>query len=77
MVTTLLQLVVAVSDWRRRRNAIRELSDLSDATLRDIGVCRADIVRVVDEALAAERAAREVHPGPRVRLPVVESHEPC
>ena len=77
MISILLQLGAAISDWRKRRIAIHELSRLSDVMLRDIGVCRADIVRVVDEALAARHAARMPQAGTRVQRPVFESHETC
>jgi uncharacterized protein YjiS (DUF1127 family) len=77
MITTLLQLCAVVADWRKRRTAILELSRLSDVTLRDIGVCRADIPRVVDEALTAERNARIPCVVTRVQRPVFESHEVC
>jgi len=77
MITTFLQLGAVVADWRKRRNAILELSRLSDVMLRDIGVCRADIPRVVDKALAAERNGRIPRVVTRIRQPAFESHEVC
>ena len=72
MTAVLFQMFTLVADWHRRRSAVRELSDLSDFMLRDIGLVRADIPRLVDEALEAERAAR-VRPAP-ARVPAC-SHE--
>ena len=77
MTTTLLQLFAVVADWHRRRNAILELSNLSDATLRDIGVVRADIPRVVAAAITAERAAEVAGRQSRVRVCTHESTELC
>jgi uncharacterized protein YjiS (DUF1127 family) len=39
--------------WRRYREAVRELSSLSDRELADIGIRRGDIHFVVSNALAA------------------------
>ena len=39
--------------WRRYREAVRELSSLSDRELADIGIRRGDIHFVVANALAA------------------------
>lgn len=77
MFTTLLHLSTAAADWYKRRNAIQELSRLNDATLRDIGLVRADIPRVVAEAVSAARAAQTKRNESRVRLPGQESHELC
>ena len=41
------------SAWRRYREAVRELSSLSDRDLADIGIRRGDIHFVVANALAA------------------------
>ena len=43
-----------IASWRREREAVRELSRLSDRELTDLGIARADIRAVV------EGAAREV-----------------
>ncbi|MDH3452244.1 MAG: DUF1127 domain-containing protein [Gammaproteobacteria bacterium] len=77
MTTTLLKLLVVVADWRKRRNAMRELSSLSDATLRDIGLVRADIPRVVEAAVAADRAALGARQPSRVRVSAHKSSELC
>jgi uncharacterized protein YjiS (DUF1127 family) len=37
--------------WRRYREAVRELSAMSDHELTDIGVCRRDIVSIVRQGL--------------------------
>jgi uncharacterized protein YjiS (DUF1127 family) len=39
--------------WRRYRDAVRELSALSDRDLADIGIRRGDIHFVVSNALAS------------------------
>jgi uncharacterized protein YjiS (DUF1127 family) len=45
------------ADWRRYRETVRELSQLSDRNLEDIGVSRNDIEHLVRRSLAAEAAA--------------------
>lgn len=77
MNTLFLQLYALVADWHRRRSATLELSRLSDATLRDIGVVRADIPRLVAEAITAERAALIERQRSRVRPCTQESTELC
>jgi uncharacterized protein YjiS (DUF1127 family) len=42
MIATLIS---AFASWRRYRSAVRQLADLDDRSLRDIGLNRADIVR--------------------------------
>jgi uncharacterized protein YjiS (DUF1127 family) len=46
-----------LADWRRYRETVRELSQLSDRKLDDIGVGRDDIEHIVRDSLAAEAAA--------------------
>jgi uncharacterized protein YjiS (DUF1127 family) len=46
-----------LADWRRYRETVRELSQLSDRNLDDIGVSRNDIEDIVRHSLAAEAAA--------------------
>jgi uncharacterized protein YjiS (DUF1127 family) len=46
-----------LADWRRYRETVRELSQLSDRKLDDIGVGRNDIEHIVRHSLAAEAAA--------------------
>ena len=36
-----------LATWREHRNTIKELNRLTDAELRDIGIARADIDRLV------------------------------
>ncbi|WP_309242754.1 DUF1127 domain-containing protein [Lichenibacterium dinghuense] len=55
-----------IASWRREREAIRELSRLSDRELADLGLCRSDIRGVVEEMSRAPapegtvaRSARE------------------
>jgi uncharacterized protein YjiS (DUF1127 family) len=43
--------------WRRYRDAVRELSQLSDRELDDIGIRRGDIEYVVRRTVAARAAA--------------------
>lgn len=47
----------AIATWRSRRQAIRELSSLTDRELADIGVIRGEIETIVRHAPLAERAA--------------------
>lgn len=42
-----------IASWRREREAIRELSRLSDRELADLGLCRSDIRSVVEEVSRA------------------------
>jgi uncharacterized protein YjiS (DUF1127 family) len=43
-MTVIRQLVAAIRLWRRRARAHRELHELSDHTLKDIGLRREDFV---------------------------------
>jgi uncharacterized protein YjiS (DUF1127 family) len=45
-----------LADWRRYRETVRELSQLSDRNLDDIGVGRNDIEHIVRHLLATEGA---------------------
>jgi uncharacterized protein YjiS (DUF1127 family) len=40
-----------VQSWRQYENAVRELSNLNDRELADLGIARTDIARVVREHL--------------------------
>lgn len=55
----------AFATWRSTRQAIRELSSLSDRELSDIGLIRGDIESVVREAFKAESTKPAA--SPRVR----------
>lgn len=44
--------------WQRRRTAIRELNDLSDYILQDIGLHRGDIRTAVDDMLDGKTEVR-------------------
>ena len=46
-----------LADWRRYRETVRELSQLSDRKLDDAGVGRDDLEHTVRHSLAAEAAA--------------------
>jgi uncharacterized protein YjiS (DUF1127 family) len=43
--------------WRRYRDAVRELSQLSDRELNDIGIRRGDIEDIVRRSVASKPAA--------------------
>jgi uncharacterized protein YjiS (DUF1127 family) len=43
--------------WRRYREAVRELSQLSDRELSDIGIRRGDIEHIVRRSVASRAAA--------------------
>ena len=43
--------------WRRYRDAVRELSQLSDRELDDIGIRRGDIEYVVRRSFASQASA--------------------
>jgi len=56
----------AVRRWRRRRDALSTLMALDDRTLKDIGLSRAEIPRMVDDLLgspAHERARGSAEAG--------------
>ena len=45
-----------IRDWQRYRSAVRELSLLDDARLKDIGIVRGEIRTVVRQAMQARKA---------------------
>ena len=49
-MTTLKTISEKLQAWRRYRDAVRELSQLSDRELADIGVRRGDIEEVARQA---------------------------
>jgi uncharacterized protein YjiS (DUF1127 family) len=50
-MTTLKTISEKLSAWRRYRDAVRELSQLTDRELSDIGIRRGDIETIVRQAL--------------------------
>ena len=44
-----------IANWRREREAVRELSRLTDRELADLGIARADIRAVAEGAAFAVR----------------------
>jgi uncharacterized protein YjiS (DUF1127 family) len=52
-MTTLKTISEKLASWRRYREAVRELSQLSDRELTDIGIRRGDIEFIVRRAHAA------------------------
>ena len=52
---TMLQTIAStLNGWRRYREAVRELSQLSDRELQDIGISRADIESIARQAVATQ-----------------------
>ena len=58
LVSSLNRVWSALSAWRKERAAIAELASLNDRELRDIGLCRSNIVFVARGPRAHERALR-------------------
>ena len=52
-MTTFKTISEKLASWRRYREAVRELSQLSDRELTDIGIRRGDIEFIVRRAHAA------------------------
>ena len=55
-MTSFKKIYQKLADWRRYRETVRELSQLSDRKLDDIGVDRNDIEHIVRNSLAAGAA---------------------
>jgi len=55
-MTTLKTISDKVNAWRRYREAVRELSQLTDRELSDIGIRRGDIEDVVRRSVMKEAA---------------------
>jgi len=51
-VFTLKTIATKLASWRRYRDAVRELSQLSDRELQDIGIVRTDIESIARMAAA-------------------------
>ena len=56
-MTTLKTISEKLSAWRRYRDAVRELSQMSDRELNDIGIRRGDIEFVVRRSAATKNGA--------------------
>jgi uncharacterized protein YjiS (DUF1127 family) len=50
------RLLANVAEWQRRRAVMQEMAMMTDRELSDIGLSRADLVRVFDPSFAASRA---------------------
>jgi uncharacterized protein YjiS (DUF1127 family) len=50
-MTTFKSISEKLAAWRRYRDAVRELSQLGDRELRDIGIRRGDIETLVRQSL--------------------------
>jgi len=56
-MTTLKTIAEKLTAWRRYREAVRELSQLSDRDPSDIGIRRGDIEYIVRRSVASKAAA--------------------
>jgi len=56
-MTPLKTISEKLTAWRRYRDAVRELSQLSDRELDDIGIRRGDIEYVVRRSVASKASA--------------------
>ncbi len=55
-MTSIKSISEKLTAWRRYREAVRELSQLTDRELSDIGIRRGDIEVVVRESVTKEAA---------------------
>jgi uncharacterized protein YjiS (DUF1127 family) len=55
-MTTLKTISERLAAWRRYRDAVRELSQLTDRELCDIGIRRSDIEHIVRRSMTKEDA---------------------
>ena len=53
-MTPLKTISEKLAAWRKYRDAVRELSQLSDHELDDIGICRRDIEYIVRRSIASK-----------------------
>jgi len=56
VMTTLKTISEKLAAWRRYRDAVRELSQLTDRELSDIGIRRGDIEHIVRQSVMKEAA---------------------
>jgi uncharacterized protein YjiS (DUF1127 family) len=56
-MTSLKTISEKLAAWRRYREAVRELSQLSDRELDDIGIRRGDIEHIVRRSVASNASA--------------------
>jgi uncharacterized protein YjiS (DUF1127 family) len=56
-MTALKTISERLTAWRKYRDAVRELSQLTDHELDDIGICRGDIEYIVRRSIASEASA--------------------
>lgn len=56
-MTSLKTISEKLTAWRRYREAVRELSQLSDRELDDIGIRRGDIEYIVRRSIASKASA--------------------
>jgi uncharacterized protein YjiS (DUF1127 family) len=56
-MTSLKSISEKLAAWRRYRDAVRELSQLSDRELDDIGIRRGDIEFIVRRSVVSQAAA--------------------
>jgi uncharacterized protein YjiS (DUF1127 family) len=56
-MTPLKTISEKLAAWRKYRDAVRELSQLSDHELDVIGICRGDIEYIVRRSIASEASA--------------------
>jgi uncharacterized protein YjiS (DUF1127 family) len=56
-MTPLKTISEKLAAWRKYRDAVRELSQLSDHELDDIGIPRGDIEYIVRRSIASEASA--------------------
>ena len=53
-MTTVKSIAQKLAAWRRYREAVRELSHMSDRELTDIGIRRGDIENIVRQSVMKE-----------------------
>lgn len=66
-MTTVVKLFALIRRWHARRSAIAALAALDDRMLKDIGLHRGAIRRLVDDQLAAQKRSSASHPAAPAR----------